>query len=96
MAEREIAVTIKFLVNFRDLFGGKEREVRLPAGSSVGQMLRRICDTPRLQHEILAGEELRAQIVVLKNGIPIQSIKGLATELADGDTVAIFPFLAGG
>ena len=96
MAENKIAVRVRFMVHFRDLFGGKEKEVRLTTGSDIGKLLLSICDTPERRRELLAEGELKTQVVVLKNGIPVQSLKGLGAELADGDTMAIFPFLAGG
>jgi molybdopterin synthase sulfur carrier subunit len=94
--EGEITVRVKFLAHFRDIFGAKERAVRLPSGSSIDQLLRHLGDTPERRRELLTGEELNAQVVVLKNGTPIRDMKGLETELTHGDTVAIFPFLAGG
>ena len=30
------------------------------------------------------------------NGVPVQSLKGLATPLAAGDTLAVFPIIGGG
>jgi molybdopterin converting factor small subunit len=95
-SESEITVRVKFLAHFQESFGGKERAVRLPSGSSVDHLLRRLCDTRKRRRELLIGKELNAQVVVLKNGVPIRELKGLETELAHDDTVAIFPFLAGG
>jgi molybdopterin synthase sulfur carrier subunit len=94
--QKLITVRVKFLAHFPQIFGGKERLVRLPVASRAGQLLRCLGDTDRRRRELMSGERLNAQVVVLKNGISIRSLKGLATSLADGDTVAIFPFLAGG
>ena len=91
-----ITVRVKFLVHFPALFGAKEKLVRLPPGSTLGQLLRSLGNTPARRRELLTGEELNAQVVVMKTGTPAQALNGLATELADGDAIAIFPFLAGG
>lgn len=94
--ESSICVKVRFLINFPAIFGAKEKSIRLSPGSKMGDLLRRLGDTPERLRELLVGEQLNAQVVILKNGASIQSMEGLDTELADGDTVAIFPFLAGG
>jgi molybdopterin converting factor small subunit len=85
---------VKFLAHFQEVFGGQERAVRLPSESSADQLLRHLCDTRKRRRELLIGGELNAQVVVLKNSVLIREMKGLGAELANGDTVAIFPFLA--
>jgi len=95
-AEGGITVRVRFLAHFSQLFGGKEKVVHLAKGSSAGQLLRRLGDTAERRRELMSGAQLNAHVVMLKNGTPIRSLKDLSTRLADGDTVAIFPFLAGG
>jgi MoaD family protein len=89
-------VKVKFFAYFRDLFGGRELEVELEAGSTVSLLLDRLCDTPERRREIYSGPGLKTHLVVMVNGIHVLSLSGLRTILSDGDTVAVFPFLAGG
>lgn len=89
-------VKVKFFAYFRDLFGGRERELGLDGGSTVGAALDRLCDTAARRREIFAGGELKPHLVVMVNGVPVQSLQGPATPLADGDTLAVFPMMGGG
>jgi len=91
-----ITVKVKFLVHFRQLFGAKEKEIHLPRGCSMGQLLHSLGDTPERRGALLDGVRVSAHAVVLKNGVPVREAEDLAVELFHGDTVAIFPFLAGG
>lgn len=45
---------------------------------------------------IVQGGGLREDVVILKNGRNIAHFRGLDTELAEGDDVAIFPPVSGG
>ena len=91
-----MTVKAKFFAYFRDLFGGREREIVLPAGGTVAEALVLLCDTPERRREVFAGEGLKPHLVVMVNGTPIGSLQGLATPLAPGDTLAIFPIMGGG
>ena len=91
-----MTVKIKFFAYFRDLFGGRERELGLGDRSTVGDALARLCDTDARRREIFAGVELKPHLVVMVNGVPVQSLRGPATPLSDGDTLAVFPMLGGG
>lgn len=90
-------IQVKFLAYFRDLFGAKEITLDLPTGALLGDLLERLGDTPERRQAILTEKgEIPSQLVVMKNGWPVQSAGGLKTPLAEGDTVAVFPFLGGG
>jgi len=91
-----MTVKVRFFAYFRDLFGGRERTVRVPEGRTVGDLLELIGDTPGRRAELLSEGGLKPHIVVMLNGVHIQSLRGLETELSAGDTVAVFPFMAGG
>lgn len=88
-------VKIKFFAHFRDLFGGKDKQLPLTPGTTVKDILGVLCDTPERRRLIFDGE-LKPHVVVMKNGSSILSLKGLATPLEAGDTLAIFPMLGGG
>jgi MoaD family protein len=91
-----MTVRARFFAYFRDLFGGRERGLSLPAGGTVADALAVLCDTPGRRGEIFADAGLRPHIVVMVNGTPIGSLRDLATPLADGDTLAVFPLMGGG
>lgn len=91
-----MTVKAKFFAHFRDLFGGRERDLALPPGGTVADALAALCDTPDRRRELLAGHALRPHIIVMVNGAPVGSLQGLATPLADGDTLAVFPLMGGG
>jgi len=91
-----MTIKAKFFAYFRDLFGGRERDVAVPPAATVGEALAVLCDTPARRAEVFAGAGLKSHLVVMLNGVPVQSLKGTATPLADGDTLAIFPIMGGG
>jgi molybdopterin synthase sulfur carrier subunit len=91
-----MTIKAKFFAYFRDLFGGRDRDLTLVPGATVGEALALLCDTGARRAEIFAGRELKPHLVVMLNGVPVRSLKGLSTPLADGDTLAVFPVLGGG
>jgi molybdopterin synthase sulfur carrier subunit len=91
-----MTIKAKFFAYFRDLFGGRERDVPLGAGRTVRDALELLCDTPARRAELFDGDGLKGHLVVMVNGIHIRALRGLDTELAEGDTLAVFPFLVGG
>ncbi|MEW5900837.1 MAG: MoaD/ThiS family protein [Acidobacteriota bacterium] len=96
-SEKAMTVKVKFLTSFRDLFGGRERDVSLPEKALLRQLLVMLCDTPERRTQVFTGrDELSPYVVVMKNGLPVQSLGGLEALLEHGDTIAIFPFLGGG
>ena len=91
-----MTVKAKFFAYFRDLFQGRERDVFLGEGGTVRDALVLLCDTSDRRREIFAGDELKPHLIVMVNGVHVQSLRGLATPLAPGDTIAVFPILGGG
>jgi MoaD family protein len=91
-----MTVKAKFFAYFRDLFQGRERELVIGEGATVGDALAVLCDTPDRRREIFAGQGLKLHLVVMVNGVHVESLRGLETPLAPGDTIAVFPMLGGG
>ncbi len=91
-----MTVKARFFATFRDLFGGRERDIDTGERRTVREVLEFLCGTPERRGEVFEGPELRPQVVVMVNGVHIKSLQGLDTRLSDGDTLAIFPFLGGG
>jgi len=81
-----VRVTVTFFAAMRDAAGTPEERVELPAGATVDGLLRELHRAhPALR--ALAGDTL----VSVNRGLGAG-----ATVLSDGDTVALFPPLAGG
>jgi molybdopterin synthase sulfur carrier subunit len=91
-----MTIKAKFFAYFRDVFLGRERDVAVGESATVGDVLALLCDSPERRREIFAGEELKPHLVVMLNGVHVQSLKGLSTPLSPGDTLAIFPIMGGG
>ena len=91
-----MTVHVRFFAYFRDLFGGRGRDLALAAGATVGDALAALCDTPARRGEIFARGGLKPHLVVMVNGAPVEARCGLATPLSSGDILAVFPMLGGG
>jgi len=92
-----MTVRIKFLANFRDLFGAREMELVLPPQARLRDLLREICDSPGRRAQVLTvSGDIHPQVVIMKNGTPAKSLGGLEMPLEDGAVIAVFPFLGGG
>lgn len=94
---KNMKIKVRFLAYFRDLFGEREKEVRLPEGAHLRQLLEVLCDSPERRAQVFVEEKkLNPHAVIMKNGRPVQSSGGLDALLADGDVIAVFPYLGGG
>jgi molybdopterin synthase sulfur carrier subunit len=91
-----MTIKAKFFAYFRELFAGREKEISVPAGASVGEALAALCDTAERRREVFSGDGLKPHIVVMVNGTPVGSLQGLSTPLSPGDTLAVFPIMGGG
>jgi len=91
-----MTIEVRFFAAFRDLFSGRSRDLAVGEGATVGDALAVLCDTAARRRELFAGAGLRAHVVVMLNGAPVGALRGLATPLAPGDTLAVFPLLGGG
>jgi molybdopterin synthase sulfur carrier subunit len=89
-------IKVRSFLALRELLGA-EREIELSNGTSVGDVLKRLCDTPERRRKILDNSgRVRGYIRVLKNGRDIKYLNDESTELTDGDIVALFPPAGGG
>lgn len=91
-------LSLRFFAVFREAVGEKERTRTYDGdGTTVGTVLADL----EAEYEGLAGELLdegvvRDQLSVLKNGQDVVHMAGVDTELTDGDTLSVFPPVAGG
>jgi molybdopterin synthase sulfur carrier subunit len=81
---------------YREIIG-ERIEVELPSGSSIRDILDMLCEKYKLRSRIFTENgKLQSSVNILLNGRDIRYMKGLSTELRDGDEIAIFPPVAGG
>jgi len=88
---------LRFFANFRDAVGQKTIHREFEGETvTVGEVVDAIeAEFPEV--EILDDEgALRTFVRTLKNGREVAHLEGLETVLEDGDTVSIFPPVAGG
>lgn len=89
-----IEVTAVFLQEFRELVGGFEKKLRLPKGSTVRDLIELIDRDvkPGFKSHVLSNDnEVRYPVEIAINGRRIEFLKGLDTELRDGDRVVFSP-----
>lgn len=90
-------VEVKFFANFREIVGQKKTTME---ANSIQDLLLKIRDEySELNPEIFSdpeNAELNDFVNVMINGRRINMLEGTETELENGDTVAIFPPVAGG
>jgi len=91
-----MTVRAKFFAYFRDLFEGRERDIVVGEGATVRDALSLLCDTSERRREVFDGGRLKPHLVVMVNGVHVESLSGLDTALSPGDTLAVFPILGGG
>lgn len=92
-----MTVRVRFLSHLKERFGAGERGVELAEPARVEELLKLLCDTPERRKDIfLPSGSLNPQVIVMKGGTNILSLQGLRTSLAEGDAIAILPFLIGG
>lgn len=90
-------LTLKFFATFREAVGSKLAEREVPEGATVGDVLADLeAEYDGLAGELIEDGELRPQINVLLDGREVLHMEGIDTALSDGDTLAIFPPVAGG
>jgi MoaD family protein, archaeal len=89
-------VEFRTFATFRETAGQKTFVREYDDATTVGDVLRSLSEEyPGM--ELLNGDGTTREFVsILKDGRDITHIDGLETELDDGDTVSLFPPVAGG
>ena len=94
-------IDLRFFATFRDAVGEKERTHAFDDDATVGDVLAALeSEYEGLDGQLLEdgadGPAVRPQLNVLKNGRNVVHMAGPETELEDGDTISVFPPVAGG
>ncbi|NIC00432.1 ubiquitin-like small modifier protein 1 [Halobacterium sp. R2-5] len=90
-------VELRFFATFRQAVGTKVVEREYDDGTTVGDVLRELeAEYDGLDGQLVENGGLRPHINVLKSGREVLHLDGMETELADGDSLSIFPPVAGG
>lgn len=88
---------LRFFATFREAVGTKTVSREVDDGSTVGDVLYELESAyDGLEGQLVENGDLRPQINVLKNGREVLHIDGMETSLEDGDTLSVFPPVAGG
>lgn len=93
-----IALELRFFATFRAAVGQKSIDRAFGTGTTVGDVLAALeSEFPELAGDILdESGDIKPQLSVLKNGREVVHIEGTDTDMADGDTLSVFPPVAGG
>ena len=90
-------VKVEFFALLREKVGAAEAAVDF-IGTTVMDLVAALSDAHGevFRDQVLVGEEMRNMVKILVNGQDVRGLRGLFTELKEGDTVSIFPPAAGG
>jgi sulfur-carrier protein len=91
-----MSVDVKIPTVLRKHTGGEAQVAA--SGGTIRELIEDISDRyPEFREKVLSGEgELHRFINVYANDEDVRYLEGLDTKVADGDTVAILPAVAGG
>lgn len=88
-------ITMRFFASFRDEVGQKTLSREYDDVSTVGDLTHTLSEEyPGM--ELFDDGSLREFVSIMKNGEDVTHLDGLETTLEDGDTVSMFPPVAGG
>lgn len=90
----DVTLELRFFANFREAVGQKTVEREYPDGTTVGDVLADLTDEHGL--DLFEDGDLRSQLSIMKNGKDVVHLDGVDTPLSDGDTLSVFPPVAGG
>jgi molybdopterin synthase sulfur carrier subunit len=90
-------VKVEFFALLREKVGAPEADVDF-IGTTVMDLVEALSDIHGefFRDQVLEGDGLRSMVKILVNGRDVKGLRGLFTELKEGDRVSIFPPAAGG
>jgi molybdopterin synthase sulfur carrier subunit len=89
-------LTMRFFANYRDVVGQKTLVREYEDVATVGDALRElVAEYPEI--DVFAEDgSLREYVTVMRNGRDVAHVDGLETALENGETLSVFPPVAGG
>jgi molybdopterin synthase sulfur carrier subunit len=89
---------LRFFATFREAVGQKTLDHEFEDGATVGEVLLTLeSKYDGLEGQLLDDQgDLQPNLNILKNGREVLHMEGTETVMADGDTLSIFPPVAGG
>ncbi|KTG30315.1 ubiquitin-like small modifier protein 1 [Haloferax profundi] len=88
---------LRFFATFREAVGQKTIHWRVDDDSTVGDVLHSLeSEYDGLSGQLIEDGNVRPHVNVLRNGREVVHLDGLETTLEDGDTISVFPPVAGG
>jgi molybdopterin synthase sulfur carrier subunit len=94
-----LKIEVRFFANLRELAKTKAVVEDIKSGASVGDVIHKICERfgVKFREQVLGKlGQPNENVKILLNGHNIVFLQGAATELRDGDVIAIFPPVGGG
>ena len=94
-----VKVTARFFATLREITGRKEEHVEFSKAVTVNSLLRQLSKKYGQEFDDYMFDELgdvRGHLQILVNGQSVTTMRGLKTQLKDGDQVAILPPVGGG
>ena len=94
-----LKVTVRFFTTLREITAKKEDQIDLPHPTTVGSLLKQLSKKYGKDYDDYVFDELgdvRGHLQILVNGQSITALRGLRTQLKDGDQVAVLPPVGGG
>jgi molybdopterin synthase sulfur carrier subunit len=89
-------LTMRFFANYREAVGQKTLVREYEDVTTVGDALRElVAEYPEI--DVLAEDgSLREFVTVMRDGRDVVHVDGLETDLSGGETLSVFPPVAGG
>jgi sulfur-carrier protein len=90
-------IELRSFATYREAIGEKTIERSYDEGTTVGEVLAGLeSEFDGLEGRLLEDGGIRPQLSILKNGRDVAHAQGVDTPLEPGDTVSLFPPVAGG
>jgi len=92
-------VTVKFFTALREITGKKEEQIEFSKATTVESLLRQLSKKYGKEFNDYIYDELgnvHGHLHFLVNGQSITALRGLRTQLKEGDQLAILPPVGGG
>jgi len=97
--KNQAKVTVKLLGIFKKAHGEGQTQLEIQGKDNLGTVVEEMCEVSLNLKRVLIDPERGTPLpnsVILVNGIEIGLLKGLKTELKDGDEVVFIPVIHGG